>query len=458
MADTKHLSLRGRKWWYVRDIPKAVRAFMAPGYTGKAHYRRNLNTSDLLIAQTMRPQLNAEFLAEVALARKASHGEEDAKLRSLASELRVYGNSGDGGRDDLRPSIIEDLAQEQAMQIERTAGHAAAERFYRRATDSTGGTEIDHHLETWIAMSPAAPRTDMKRRKFIGDLANWRSTLYAERITRAAAREFVDEVLAPGHAAATINSGLGVLATYWTWMVSQGHLPEDTPNHWPMFRRKRDTGSADETERAFTDAEVTALLAPNDNSRGDVMDISLLATLTGGRIEELARLKVRHVAPDLSTLHLPGTKTDAAPRTIPLHPQLKPLVKSRVRGKDGEDWLFPELPERDDDSAMGRSSTVSKAFTRYRRAIGVDDKVEGKRRARTNFHSFRRWFSTKLAENGTPHDVVDTIMGWTRPGMRGRYTVNADFMKQMRKAVDEVKLPVRAPTPRHVGPSNRSSQ
>ena len=164
--------------------------------------------------------------------------------------------------------------------------------------------------------------------------------------------------------------------------------------------------------------------------------------LTGARIEEIATLKVSDLDLKAMTLHLPGTKTEAAERTIPFHPALKATFQGRMKGKNTATWVSDELPERKDGDPKGRSAVISKAFTRHRRSAGVDAKVDGKRRALTNFHSFRRWFITEAERAGAPPHVIMSIVGHKRPGMTlGAYSGGPDLEAQMRKVVEAVKLP-----------------
>lgn len=49
----------------------------------------------------------------------------------------------------------------------------------------------------------------------------------------------------------------------------------------------------------------------------------------------------------------------------------------------------------DASPSQQRSNKAGKAFKSYREKLGVRDKVQGVRRSRVNFHSFRRWFITE---------------------------------------------------------------
>src|SRR5262249_42609771 len=128
-------------------------------------------------------------------------------------------------------------------------------------------------------------------------------------------------------------------------------------------------------------------------------------------------------------------------RTIPLHSHLKDIVTARVKGKAKDDRLFHEPKKR--ERRQGKSYTM--AFNRHRTKVGVDAKVDGKRRSLTNFHSWRRWTATRLKEEDVTRDVRNMIMGWSSPDMADRYAVGADLMRQMREALERVKLPIAVP-------------
>jgi len=72
---------------------------------------------------------------------------------------------------------------------------------------------------------------------------------------------------------------------------------------------------------------------------GSELGWSRYRALTGARIEEIATLKVSDVDLKAMTLHLPGTKTEAAERTIPFHPALKATFQGRMKGKDKATWV-----------------------------------------------------------------------------------------------------------------------
>jgi integrase len=440
MADETYLHRKGLTYWYIRAIPEKYRGWMKEPDTGKANFRRNLKTSDLVKAQLGRLTANAEFETAMALAKRLATDETYGEREFRRWQADAFRSQAEREADPDMTSFILHEAQRVAREdIEPRLGEQAALAFLARA-EGRKGVEIDEHLERWIAEEKVTLGVSDKRRYVVGSLANWRATLRVGDITRETARAFVEEVLAKDRAPGTVNGYLGVLTTYWNWMMAQDYIPEGQ-EPWSKFRRKKGRRKPGEQERAFTAEEIRALLSPGPE-RPDLRDAMLMAALTGARIEEIATLKASDVDLKGMTLHLPGTKTDAAERTIPLHPSLKATFERRVESKDKAVWVFDELPERSADDPKGRGSAISKAFTRHRRSAGVDAKVDGKRRALTNFHSFRRWFVTEAERAGAPPHVIMSIVGHKRPGMTlGVYSGGPDLEAQMRKVVEAVKLP-----------------
>ena len=82
-----------------------------------------------------------------------------------------------------------------------------------------------------------------------------------------------------------------------------------------------------------------------------------------------------------------------------------------------------------------------KAFTYYRRKQGVTDPVEGNRRDRVNFHSFRRWFITKALQAGQPELVVQIVVGHKPQSVAASVYLGGLTMEQMKDCVEAVKLP-----------------
>ena len=166
-----------------------------------------------------------------------------------------------------------------------------------------------------------------------------------------------------------------------------------------------------EPERAWTDAEVLALLqGPCSPSLSLLMRV---LALTGARLDAAIRMEVIG-----DTIVLPPQKKERGPRTIPLHTHLH----VSLAGFRGWQWT--------------NSGAASLAFTSYRRKVLGPDPA-GRRRAIVNAHSFRRWFISKAERAGIDERIISDVVGHARRSMTGRYSAGAT-MEQMRVCVEAV--------------------
>jgi integrase len=93
-------------------------------------------------------------------------------------------------------------------------------------------------------------------------------------------------------------------------------------------------------------------------------------------------------------------------------------VARRTKGKRGADDLFPEYPvPKRSTSQRERSFRASNEFTEYRRSVGVEEVVPGRRRSLVNFHSFRRYFITKAEQADQMEHIIAVVVGHKRTGM-----------------------------------------
>jgi integrase len=81
------------------------------------------------------------------------------------------------------------------------------------------------------------------------------------------------------------------------------------------------------------------------------------------------------------------------------------------------------------------------AVTEYRRSVGVEEVVPGRRRSLVNFHSFRRCFITKAEQADQMEHIIAVVVGHKRTGMTlGRYS-GGPLLEQARRCVEAVRLP-----------------
>ena len=238
-----------------------------------------------------------------------------------------------------------------------------------------------------------------------------------------------------GMAARTVKKYVSRLNLYFAYLKS---LRQITNNPWREAVVYMPTAKNNELERPFTEQEVVTLLT--GKCKQALRDVMMIAALTGARLDAVVDLKAGDVI-DMKAFRFKPQKRERGERLVPIHSDLVAIVERRLMGKKPQEDLFPEYPRHPDKPKVERSFRASKHFTTYRRALGVDDVVGGKRRSRVNFHSFRRWFITKAERGGSPEALIAAIVGHTRKGMTlGHYSEGPE-MTAARKAVEKVKLP-----------------
>jgi integrase len=471
-----YLEWHGRKLRVRVKVPMVARAAL-----GKTKLIHPLNTDSLAEANRLKLQHVYRFKAMIEEAKRSGVRstnplDDEARLwrqtiRTERNAAAVGGLSGrasspplfhepalspdevmaldEGGLID--PPTQEDLLADRALSIERSKGLAAALRFHRAATDQV--TPLQENLEAFFAENLSMAKTNGDRRRTLKALQAWCEKQGIEAtvqgVTRRVAGRFVVEDLAAGRAAPTVNKALSDLSSYWRWMVRRGHASENPWSSQGFAITGKRHRPARGKERPFTEAEMRKLLAgPADPMLRDLMRI---AALSGMRIEEICSLRVRDCKD--KRFQVVDAKTPAGVRAVPIHSDLTTIIKARSRRRRPGELLFLELPpvppSRKEDGK--RSDPASKAFTRYRRKVGVDERISGQRRSLVNFHSFRRWFAAqaqRALETGatgfTPWTLAD-VLGHDRgqlalPMTMGTYGGKSDHGAH-RACVEAVKLP-----------------
>jgi integrase len=462
------LDLRGMTWWFKRDIPAKLRPALADPLTGqqKATYLVNLKTGDVRKARQLRDELETET---DKLFREIREGKVPSSAQMAAHERGILAREAIEAAAEIDQNDPDGFGPLEAA---RWAAEATADSFREGADRKAfldalhGRTAVGDHLEAYLAAADFAPKTRNERRGNIGQFVKWvtarKPVLTLDQIDRKQAGKYVSEVIDMMHPQ-TQKKHLAALRGYWRWLAARGHveLPTTTQRDagWPWDGqqvqrngKRVERGSKDD-ERPFTDAEINALLyAPcpegtNQDHANQIKDALRISLLSGMRMAEVLTLWVEEVrnGPEGAGLvfDIQQGKTDAAARPVPVHPDLEEIVQRRLRDgsghdKRGKDWLFHELAnERDPGDTFG------KRFRRYRLALGVDDKREGKRRSLVNFHSARRWFATAADRAGQQEAVIKDVVGHVpdkKNVTRSAY-IAASSGAQRRACVDAVRLP-----------------
>lgn len=458
MADSKYLEKHGEKWRVTVPVPRSLHSVLG------TKLKRPLNTDSLSTANLLKHAVIAELRQEIARAASGktdSTGKSDDRLTAEALALRasIEQATDDRERQDVIDYIATRADEIAGDPVETTDSNSGARTFeYDSAQASIAGvfsrlatgesSPLRSFVQQWHGQASRHPRVMADDERALDLLEEWCRTHRVdpaiEAITRKVAGRFIGKLLEDGdRTPRTINKYIISLSGYWKWLKRRGHVDDNPWREQSLPKEKNGEGAA----RTFTDDELLKLLDGVDD-KGDqhtapeyLHALMRIAALSGARIDAIASLKVADCQGGL--FKFKPQKREPAPRYVPIHSALVTLIERRCDGKEMGDDLFPELPIPPVGSERERSMPAVKLFGRYRKAVGVDDQLPGKRRSLVTFHSFRRWFITQAERAGQPETIIAAVVGHKRAGMTlGLYSAGPD-REQFMRCVEAVKLPTR---------------
>jgi integrase len=444
--DTAFLEKHGESWRVRVKVPDRLRHVL-----GVSKLVVPLHTVSLPIANRDKhrhihvlKQRIAE--AEVELRRRNKNAIDPLVTEAL--DWRQALADSDGGPYDPVDAALGARLDE----LENSEGEARAGIVSRIAH---GAVPIGTLADQWLEVKPIKPRQKLDYRRAVAKLETWllakSFSPTIETITRRIASDYRDEAFAKtGVHPRTANKDLSVLSGLWKHAERKA-LVEDNP--W-RGQSLPETSSVTRGahKRPLTDSELATLLA-SENASPLLRDAMTILALSGMRTEELARMKLRDLrglTGPVPFIALRGTKTTAARREVPIHPDALPIIVRRIEGKGAEAFLLDELSTPRAESAMERGQPLTKAFGRLRKGLGIDEREEGARQANVDLHSLRRWFISKardaLNEGATGWtlytvaEVVGHAKGDIGLSMTSRYA-GRESLTAKRACVEAVRLP-----------------
>lgn len=451
-----YLELHGGSWRVVVFVPAAVRR--AIGATKLVH---GLETDSLREASMLKRPHVERFKRRIAaaLAGVGKPSEEDLDLAvELSKVARELGRDGTAEeKDDFDRAVYERHAEIRWKDarwipvddpemgrtcVEQALPEQTAKAMLFSAVAHGRVTPFDLRHGEYLNGLDVKERTLADDARALRMLKAWceREAIppMLESIDVSTAHAFVDDLVAnSGLDHATCKKYVGRLAAYWQWMAPRFPAAAGK-NAFAGISIRRPKRKPGESERAFTDREVADLL--RGPATPHMLDLMLIGALSGARLDAIVDLKVRDTDKDCFRFKPQKREPDA--RYVPIHPDLRSVVERRRAGKKAEDDLFPEWPPvRKAGSMRERSFKASNHFTLYRRAVGVEAKVPGKRRSLVNFHSFRRWFITRMERAGVPDSMTAAIVGHKRGSITLDVYSDGPAMRAAQRAIARIKLP-----------------
>ena len=443
-SDRRFLEQHGTKWRVVVNVPRDLQKAV-----GKTKLKQPLDTDSLAEANRLKWPWVAKFQHQIDQYRNPQGLPQDLdkeamRLASMKQAIRteaedaafleyVHQRVEDIAGDPVAPEVPGEppvYAQEREQAVLRFVGLATGKR-----------TPIDAQRERYEKQLNVKPRTMADDKRAIRYLLDWCKANdvppYVETFKKRDAVAFFDDFpdILGTKQPRTLNKYIRRLGSYWKWM---GNRDDGIVNVWQERSYAVPHETTNDKERPFTDDEVKRLLA--GDAPQEMHDLMRIGALSGARLDAIVCLAVKDCANN--TFVFKPQKKEPGPRLCPIHPDLYQIIERRTVGKQPDDPLFPEWPPvKKAGSLRERSFKASPQFTEYRRSVGIDERREGNRRSRVNFHSFRRWFITSAERADQPESIIASVVGHTRNGMTlGVYSAGPK-LEQARRCVEAVKLP-----------------
>jgi integrase len=423
-----HLIQRRKTWFARLGVPADVRHII-----GRNIFIASTHEVDPSRANAVAAPMVVEWRKRIEDARRAAQDPLRAEVEKLTHSYRRYRNT---ALNDAGVALVADVVE---FIFERFGGFTPEQR--RKALTDTHGeveqamrslpepaqaeaalgritgnaTPILAHLEEWKAVTHLKGKSLGQSISAINKFAKAVGEPM-ERLQGGHVQKWIDGLLRPKSGepvtAATVNSYLSGIRTYWEWMQSHDIIPAEQR---PFWGRKVNDGrtsakAADDKRDRFAPADVERLWEAAE-AKGDAMLAAAIriAAYSGMRREGICTLRVDSIQRDPDTdrefMHV-SEKTAAGVRDVPIHPAIRELLTKLSNKPDTGSYL---IHSSDHNKYGKRGDAVGKRFTRLKQELGFDD--------RHVFHSIRKTVAHLLETAECPEGVAQDIVGHVKPGM-----------------------------------------
>ncbi len=267
--------------------------------------------------------------------------------------------------------------------------------------------------------------------------------LFLQEITRKDVRAYVEDCYV-GNLGKTVKIGLGAMRGVWDHAHTIGDLEEKSRvwlDHDYSDRIRVGTGevkSKTDHEMPFSFDEIDTVL--KGVKPQEFADVYRFGLVSGARSAEMVALKPEHVTKEKDGfwVDLPGTKSECAPRLVPIPVEFNPFMERLVENSKGKNYLIPLYPKKDGKwkDERDRNRYINKELNRKRRGLKMpNSKKQG-------VHSTRRTYMEMLEGAGVYRDTIKLLVGHKRDDITlGTYS-KGQYVDR-REAAEKLKYPVK---------------
>lgn len=400
-----HVAKKGRGYWARMGVPADVR----PAFGGAKWLQVSLHETDERKAELAALPIVAEWEARIQAAREARIDPIAAKIDDLAERFETY--RGDKPLDRASHELLLEYGrylfqeygglsafQQATALLGQSSVYGAAQQTMRNPPaiwqPPQGHTPFLIGFESWVKYLTGrkAPATIKQYQTIMKDFAKAHGNPSLETLTSETAQKWFElELDKPGKnglpmSYETAKRKKSALNSYWENLVKDKVAAvKDRANPFDglILEDKRTDKQRVESQRvAFPIDDVPTILARAERDYGFYLKAAcLLSVYMGWRLGEVCTLRVVDVREEDGVRYIyGGEKTINGIRSIPIHPDIEPLVDwLKANAKNG--YLIHGLPS-DQTEPTGRN------FTALKQAMGYGPQYA--------FHCWRHTYCTLL--------------------------------------------------------------
>ncbi len=456
-AYPKYLHKRGGQFYFRRKIPSDVAyAFtqardqvwkaLGTGLLEKARVLLAVEVTEFeLKVAKLRKQNAHDKVCELGLFRPEGNGGNAIVVAANEQLFQSSPNDSEGGAHN---QILQRIERELQMLRRLASASSSPEKPKKVATPAATvskvkASKVDNKptlltlFEFW-QVKQSRTRTIQAVKNTVLEFQEKNGSLPAESITREHARTYRDLLIEKHLSDGTIENRIGFLSTLFRF--GQVEIIEHVLAN-PFERIPVNGGQslrAEKDRRAYQVSELNTLFksrlyTKGYRPRGQAVDAAywapLLGPFVGGRIEEIAQLRIQDIERINGVWCIricnidedQNVKNPGSYRRVPLHQTLICcgfLLYAAEQQRSGHERLFPSLSNENANGVW--SNALGKWFGRYLDSLGMTD-------PRLDYHSFRYTFRQQCSLSGIENEVRDALTGhWISNKDSGRTYMRAE--------------------------------
>ena len=382
-----HIELRRRLYYAVLNVPKDLQDKF-----GKRHVK-STGTSDRIKAKVTAAVLVGQWKLEF----EEVKGTSNPALRKALEYRREFEKARTEEERDIYSGIISDEAESIYV---TTDSYEKATLFSDLALGSK--TLAEPYFKQWKAQLTVTPRTVEQYSK--DALLFIQKFTLIEDVTKTAVSKWLDSLSDNGTSKDSQKRIIKGCRSFWRYVLRydiKGAVED------PFFKViTHDKAKKKPSREVFEPQEIVELWQmANIRADSTLADLITIGAFTGARIEELCSIKVNEVTSE--SIKISNSKTPAGIRSIPIHSQLRSLIK-RLKDTSSDGYLLSGLTF---DRYKDRSGAMSKRFGTLKTKAG-----HGKSKV---FHCLRHTLVTNLINLNVSELIVQDIVGHEKKGVTG---------------------------------------